>query len=127
MHRLVPPRRGDPSPWGLVQNADVFGPHAVVVSTASHGGVWVAPVVLARILVRFRTTGYSGQGWFEEDCDWCIPYLALGLSRFEGDSGRSERLLAAARDSFRRWHQSDPAAIEASASDPAPAGEVRHG
>ena len=36
-----------------------------------------------------RETAYSGGGWFEEDCDWCIPYLALGLHRFEADRERA--------------------------------------
>jgi len=37
----------------------------------------------------------------EEDCDWAIPYLALGLDAFEPDRGEAMR--RAAEQTMRRW------------------------
>jgi hypothetical protein len=83
MSRTLPPREGDSSPWGLIDSALPLGPDAIAVSTPSHGGIWVSPSGMAKIPQPLRATAYSGDGWFEEDCDWCIPYLALGLHAFE--------------------------------------------
>jgi hypothetical protein len=104
MLRHSPPRKGDPSPWGLIDQVTPLGADAVVVSTPSHGGVWVSPAALERIPEPLRETAYSGRGWFEEDCDWCIPYLALGLHRFEPDVGRAAQNVAAAQKTFRVAH-----------------------
>jgi len=102
MLRILPPRPGDGSPWGLIDSVTPLGPNAVAVTTSSHGGIWVAPEALEAIPEPLRATAYSGDGWFEEDCDWCIPYLALGLHRFEDPPGRGAENLAAARKAL--WH-----------------------
>ena len=91
MPRTLPPREGDASPWGSIDNVTPLGPDAVAVTTPSHGGIWVSPAGLAKIPEPLRATAYSGGGWFEEDCDWCIPYLALGLHAFEEPAERQDR------------------------------------
>ena len=105
MLRYAPPRKGDPSPWGLIDHAEPLGPDAVAVSTPSHGGVWVRPSALDAIPEPLRQTAFSRDGWFEEDCDWCIPYLALGLHRFEPNAGRAEQTLAAAQKTLWQCHR----------------------
>jgi hypothetical protein len=75
----------------------------VAVSTASHGGIVVSPAALDRVPEPLRGTSYSAAGWFEEDCDWAIPYLALGLHVFEPERGDAVR--AAARQTLWRWHR----------------------
>jgi hypothetical protein len=111
------PTRGGASPWGFVQTVQPLGPDAAFVNTASHGGIWVSPEGLARIPAALRSTAYSGGGWFEEDCDWSIPYLALGLHRHEDPAtDRGEQLRSAARVTFQRFHQGDPASLEALAA-----------
>lgn len=104
MFRSTPPRVGDASPWGMIDIVTPLGPEAVAVSTPSHGGIWVTPGGLAKIPEPLRATPYSGGGWFEEDCDWCIPYLALGLHRFDGPQGRQDHVLAAARRTLQTYH-----------------------
>ncbi len=104
MSRTLPPREGDPSPWGLIDTATPLGPDAVAVTTPSHGGIWVSPAGLAKIPVPLRGTAYSGGGWFEEDCDWCIPYLALGLHAFEDTPERQAGIRMAARRTFGACH-----------------------
>ncbi len=76
-----PPTVGSSSPWGPIQHLTPLGPDAVAVSTASHGGIRVSLTALARIPEPLQATAYSGAGWFEEDCDWAIPYLAPTPSR----------------------------------------------
>lgn len=75
----------------------------MAVSTASHGGIAVASAALERIPEPLRQTGFSAGRWFEEDCDWAIPYLALGLHAFEPERDAAVRL--AARRTIWRWHK----------------------
>ena len=104
MHYPFPPSRGASSPWGPIQTITPLGPDAVAVTTASHGGLRVSPSALARMPAAIRETPYSGGGWFEEDCDWALPYLALGLDAFEPDAARAAELRQAAVSTVRRYH-----------------------
>ncbi|HEX3729758.1 MAG TPA: hypothetical protein VHV47_08135, partial [Opitutaceae bacterium] len=70
-----------------------LGPDAVEVTTPSHGGIRVSLTALARIPEPLRETSFSGDGWFEEDCDWAIPYLVLGLDRFEPTGARGAEVV----------------------------------
>ncbi|MBV9994962.1 MAG: hypothetical protein JO127_07095 [Caulobacteraceae bacterium] len=99
-----PPRCGSVSPWGAIQTVTPLGPDAVAVTTASHGGLCVSSDALARMPAAIRQTGYSANGWFEEDCDWALPYLALGLDTFEPEPARGPALRAAAIRTVRAWH-----------------------
>ena len=105
MFRNSPPGPGDSSPWGLIDSATPLGPDAVAVSTPSHGGIWVSLEALEAIPEPLRATAYSGGGWFEEDCDWCIPYLALDLHRFEDGAERGAENLAAAQKTLWLCHK----------------------
>ena len=115
-----PPTLRSSSPWGLIDHLTPLGPDAVAVSTASHGGIAVSAKGLARIPEPLRATAYSGLGWFEEDCDWAIPYLALGLHAFEAEPGRAPRMLDAARRTLWAYHR-DHAALLGVSEDPTPA------
>lgn len=99
-----PPTRGASSPWGPIQTLEPLGPDAVSVTTASHGGLRVSLTALARLPEAIRQTAYSTNGWFEEDCDWALPYLALGLDQFEADAARAAELHQAAVCTVQRWH-----------------------
>jgi hypothetical protein len=90
---------GGHSPWGTIQHVHELGPHCVGVETASHGGIWVDAGGLELIPEAFRSTGFSDKGWFEEDCDWAIPYVWLGLAEHE----RPDHLTAA-EGTLQRWH-----------------------
>lgn len=64
-------RTGMSSPWGTVQDVEVIADGIVYVSTASHGGIWVAPELLHRIKKEMQDYAayWSGSSqWFEEDC-----------------------------------------------------------
>lgn len=103
------PTTRDHSPWGAIQTVDQIGPDAVSVSTASHGGIWIAPEAVAKIPAPFRATAYNRAPWFEEDCDWSIPFAFLDLAQHFPEPRQSE-LRSAALDTLRNFH---PDAFEA--------------
>jgi len=62
---------GKSSPWGIVQDEEVIAEGIIYVSTASHGGIWVARELLPRISEEMKDYAkyWSGSSqWFEEDC-----------------------------------------------------------
>lgn len=99
-----PPARGSSSPWGAIQTVEPLGPDAVMVTTASHGGLRISLTALARLPEAIRETAFSRDGWFEEDCDWALPYLALGLDAYERDAARGGEVWAAAVRTVQRFH-----------------------
>ena len=120
MQNHIAPVIGDFSPWGAIDHVYALGPNVVVVATPSHGGLWVSPEAMTLIPAPLRSTAYSRGGWFEEDCDWCIPYLVLALHHFEDSAERGEQVLEAARKTLRRFH-ADLAGLIPGRSDAAPA------
>jgi hypothetical protein len=62
---------GKSSPWGIIQDSEEIAEGIIYVSTASHGGIWVAPELLSRITTEMKDYAayWSGSSqWFEEDC-----------------------------------------------------------
>ena len=62
---------GKSSPWGTVQDEEQIADGIIYVSTASHGGIWVARELLPRISEEMKDYAkyWSGSSqWFEEDC-----------------------------------------------------------
>lgn len=106
-----PPHRGSSSPWRPVQTVTSFGPAAVAVTTASHGGLRVSLAALSRLPEAIQRTTYSANGWFEEDCDWALPYLALGLDAHEPDTARAAEVHAAAVSTVQRFHPNHAALL----------------
>lgn len=104
MPHAFPPGPGSTSPWGAIQTVTPLGPDAVEVTTASHGGLRISAAALARLPEAIRRTGYSAGGWFEEDCDWALPYLALGLDAYEPDAALAAEVHAAAVRTVQRFH-----------------------
>jgi len=104
MQYPFPPTCGSSSPWGPIQTVTPLGPEAFLVETASHGGVRVSRAALARMPEPIRQTRYSRDGWFEEDCDWALPYLALGLDAFASDPGEGGAVRRLAVRTVRAAH-----------------------
>ena len=95
MTTINTPTVGASSPWGVIQQATRFVRDcqtiAVCVSTASHGGFWVAPHL--RTGLPAIETAYSHGGWFEEDCDWTLAYIALNLGPIDPERDLTETAL----------------------------------
>lgn len=77
-------RLGDQSPWGAIDLIEQLGRGVFCVSTASHGGIYLAPDRRAHMpasLVALDAPGGRGRaraaGWYEEDCDWARVALAF--------------------------------------------------
>lgn len=70
------------TPWGPAQSVEEASPGIVWVTTAGHGGVWVAPHLVKGLAIRPPSDhigifeGAGGSAWFEEDCAWAIVQLA---------------------------------------------------
>lgn len=63
--------KGKSSPWGIVQDEEQIADGIIYVSTASHGGIWVAPELLHLLtdVMKDYAAYWSGSSqWFEEDC-----------------------------------------------------------
>lgn len=99
-----PPTIGSSSPWGVIDSVTPLGPEAFAVMTASHGGLRISLEALARMPTAVRRTDFSAGGWFEEDCDWALPYLALGLDAFEPDAASAAERWAAAVRTVQKYH-----------------------
>jgi hypothetical protein len=99
-----PPTVESSSPWGSIQTVEPIGPDVVSVTTASHGGLRVSQTALSRLPEAIRETAFSSNGWFEEDCDWALPYLALGLDAFERDAPRAAEMHRAAVRTVQKYH-----------------------
>ncbi len=99
------PTVGASSPWGVIQQATPFVRNgqtiAVCVSTASHGGFWVAPHL--RTGMAAIETAYSRGGWFEEDCDWALAYIALNLGPIDPERDLTEAAMRTL-EAYHRQH-----------------------
>ena len=67
------------TPWGNADTIENLGDGIVIVTTSSHGGVYIPGELLMNIPTPFyEGEGYAsqrGQGWFEEDCDMSIAIV----------------------------------------------------
>lgn len=91
------------SPWGKIQHVEYITPWLTSVCTASHGGYKVDRSHNSAIPAYMRKEG----GWYEEDCDWSIVYVALeSLIKkdcFSFSKERVDHLLKHAIDTFKNW------------------------
>ncbi|HUV68843.1 MAG TPA: hypothetical protein VMW15_04220 [Terracidiphilus sp.] len=80
------------TPWGPSQECKSCGDGLVFVSTASHGGFYVPPEMLAQMPEYFR----RNNGWYEEDCEWAMVVISFP-SRF------SEKETVDASGTLQNW------------------------
>ena len=63
------------TPWGRVQEGTVLAPGIISYSTASHGGIWIDEA--HRKALNYNKSWLGTDEWWEEDCDWAVPYVAF--------------------------------------------------
>ncbi|OPY01542.1 MAG: hypothetical protein A4E61_01597 [Syntrophorhabdus sp. PtaB.Bin184] len=91
------------SPWGPVQDAFVLADGIVQVSTASHGGIWLSPERQKEL--RYKENFLKSTEWWEEDCDWAVPYAFFSRDiRERGAACRLEDNLKIAVTMIRCLH-----------------------
>lgn len=74
-HHRHPWGRG--TPWGAVQSAYQWADGLYILSTASHGGLWLSPDRVSELRSLFpEFTPCAGWPWLEEDCDLSLAMLA---------------------------------------------------
>lgn len=61
------------TPWGDADAKDVVTRGIIFYSTPSHGGFHVAAKLNATMPDHLRRR----DGWYEEDCDWCLVVTAF--------------------------------------------------
>jgi hypothetical protein len=99
---------GDNTPWGAADHVDTIAEGITHVTTPSHGGIHLSPDRNALVPEYMKRDGaFASQrraGWYEEDCDWCIPAIIFE-HEFRAHAGFSGRdWIAAARETFKHWH-----------------------
>lgn len=73
VNQKILPFEGCPTPWGIAQSVVPQAEGIFAVETSSHGGFYLTPLRNQRIPIQFR----SEDGWYEEDCNWCIPVVVF--------------------------------------------------
>ena len=79
-----PPRAGDHSPWGVIENSEQLCPGVVHVITPSHGGIWLSRERYAEMPPDQR----SVDRWYEEDCEaaYVLHHFIGEIAHFPTDS-----------------------------------------
>ena len=69
------PKEGGSSPWGTIDGVTTILPGMWFVSTPSHGGIKLSLERQQQIPESLRRADHdTGKSWYEEDCEWAIPY-----------------------------------------------------
>jgi hypothetical protein len=71
---------GSSTPWGNADHVEFIAPGIFQVSTPSHGGFYLTEDRRALIPEDWQHASFNKQGlngWFEEDCDWCMVALTF--------------------------------------------------
>lgn len=65
------------TPWGYADSEKEIGGGIISVSTPSHGGLFVPPLVFNTMPAELKCNVYGEGTWFEEDCEWALVALAF--------------------------------------------------
>ena len=69
------------TPWGPTETRDELEPGVWLITTASHGGLWLDVARRSEIPGALRDAAHIPGGiWFEEDCDLPAALYALGIN-----------------------------------------------
>jgi hypothetical protein len=91
------------TPWGGAQHASEILPGMGVVSTASHGGIRLSAERNAQVPDYMR----RDSGWYEEDCEWSIPFCVFEAEIGAGCSDDcTQKTLKEGkhRETLRNWY-----------------------
>ena len=97
------------SPWGTVQGSETLADGITQVYTAGHGGIKLSPARQKQLLlkgVKSQSNFLKSDQWWEEDCDWAIPFVnfADDIKSFGTVTGEQfEFTLKAAKASIEYW------------------------
>lgn len=99
------------TPWGYPDGSTIIASGIVRFDTASHGGIWLRMDRNAQVPEKYRQASFGKQGlngWYEEDCDWCIVALVFEKEwreYCERCGMDADKYIASARQTFDQWIQ----------------------
>ena len=76
------------TPWGKADMAREFIEGVGIVSTSSHGGYKLSAARNEQVLA----VGRRANGWYEEDCDWCVPWVTFKDEMIDGWDAEKAKL-----------------------------------
>ena len=95
------------TPWGKVNEASELAEGIISYSTPSHGGIWLSKErqkVISALIPNVKNY-CGGLEWWEEDCDWTIPYVIFQNDiKRSGKAYRFEENLETAESIIKRYH-----------------------
>ena len=67
------------TPWGMAQSETELAEGIISYSTAGHGGIWLSKARRRELIERVGKIDnfLHDMAWWEEDCDWAIPYVVF--------------------------------------------------
>ena len=90
------------TPWGCSYTCDQIAPGIVLITTGSHGGIYLSPERADAMPEPYRSkVRFAGGTWFEEDYDWILVVLSFP-EVFE------ERVVNEARTMWERYRKDRP-------------------
>jgi len=107
------PKEGSQSPWGTIDGVTDILPGMWFVSTPSHGGIKLSPErqkqIPESLRLGKRAVPYvpdTGKSWYEEDCEWAIPYCVFEKELKEQGRGIAGKLWSNERhkETLRTWY-----------------------
>lgn len=96
---------GRQTPWGEAEAETELAPGIVNYSTPSHGGIWLSPERQRQL--QYRKNWLNDPAWWEEDCDWAVPFVFFAEDIRRWKSLTPERFadsLRAARETVKACH-----------------------
>jgi len=97
------------TPWGVSDSQETLAPGITSYSTPSHGGIRLSVERQAQLPEGIDNFLHDLK-WWEEDCDWAVPYILFADAiREHGTAYKFEENLAAAWITAEHFH---PEAIE---------------
>lgn len=92
------------TPWGQSQTSVKLAPGIMDYTTASHGGIHLSELRRSDLGFRlgFWTDAKDVPAWYEEDCDWAIPYYVFHCddTRPDGEATHESEALR----TLAHWH-----------------------
>ena len=94
------------TPWGQADSAEILAPGITSYSTPSHGGIHLSLVRQAQLPEGIDNFLHDLE-WWEEDCDWAIPYIVFQYDiEKHGAEAHFAETLEAAYSTVKHYHSS---------------------
>ena len=96
---------GMQTPWGKADSAEMLCYGIGTVGTPSHGGIKVDRKHNSLIPEYMRNSG----GWYEEDCDWAIPFCVFEVELLAGGDKWACKVITKGQhaESLKTWHTAE--------------------